>query len=74
MRSVQEMEAAVLELMTEMEGDLGDAHEFYMRLRQIIDGMKAMGMPVPDDLARMEQELSAEFASDARGGGQADGD
>ncbi len=68
MRSLQEMEAAVLELMTEMEGDLGDAHEFYMRLRQTIDGMKAMGMPIPDDLARMEEELSAEFAADAKAG------
>lgn len=67
MTSVQEMEAAVLELMTEMEGELGDAHEFYMRLRQTIDGMKAMGMPIPDDLARLEKELSAEFAADAKG-------
>jgi len=67
MRSVQEMEAAVLELMTEMEGDLGDAHEFYLRLRQTIDGLKAMGMPVPDDLARLQADLSAEFAADAAG-------
>ena len=69
MTSMQEMEAAVLELMTEMEGDLGDAHEFYMRLRQTIDGMKAMGMPIPDDLARLEKELSAEFAADAKDSG-----
>ena len=67
MRSVQEIEAAILELMGEMEGELGDAHEFYMRLRQTIDSMEAMGMPVPDDLARLEAELSAEFQSDAKG-------
>ena len=74
MQSVQEMEAAVLELMTEMEGDLGDAHEFYLRLRQTIDGLKAMGMPVPEDLARMEEEMSEEFASDASGGEQTGSD
>jgi hypothetical protein len=73
MRSLQEIEAAVLDLMTEMEGDLGDAHEFHMRLRQTIEGMRAMGMPVPDDLAHMEKELSAEFASDAKGSDRAAG-
>ena len=60
----QEIEAAVLELLEEMEGDLGDTHEIYMRLRQTLDGMKAMGMPLPADLVRMERELSAEFAED----------
>ena len=41
--------------------------KFYMRLRQTIDSMQAMGMPIPDDLARLEAELSAEFVSDAKG-------
>jgi hypothetical protein len=62
----QEIEAAVLELLEEMEGDLGDAHEIYMKLRQTLDGMRAMGMPLPDDLVRMEKELSAEFAADTK--------
>jgi hypothetical protein len=29
--------------------------------------MKAYGMPLPDDLVRFEQQLEAEFASDAEG-------
>ena len=37
------------------------ANEIYMKLRQTLDGMRAMGMPLPDDLVRMEKELSAEF-------------
>ena len=57
----REIEAAVLELLEEMEGDLGDAHEIYSRLRQTLDSMRAMGMPLPEDLARMEKELSVEF-------------
>ena len=61
----QEIEAAVLELLEEMEGELGDAHEIYLKLRQTLDSMRAMGMPLPDDLLRMEQELSAEFAADS---------
>lgn len=60
----QEIEAAVLELLEEMQGDVGDAHEIYVKLRQTLDGMRATGMPLPDDLVRMEQELSAEFQGD----------
>ena len=60
----QEIEAAVLELLEEMEGDLGDAHEIYLKLRQTLDGMRAMGMPLPDDLVRMEKEMAAEFEAD----------
>ena len=60
-----DIDAAVLELLEEMEGEQGDAHEIFMRLKQILDAMRAMGMPVPDDLARMEREMSAEFESDA---------
>ena len=63
MQDKQEIEAAVLELLEEMEGELGDAHEIYMKLRQTLDGMRAMGMPLPDDLVRMEKDLSAEFDS-----------
>lgn len=65
MQNVEEIEAGILELMEEMEGEHGDAHEIYMRLRQILDGMRAMGMPVPEDLARMEKSLSEEFVADA---------
>ena len=67
MRDKEEIQAGLLKLLDEMEGDLGDSHEIHMRLRQILDGMRAMGMPVPEDLARMEKELGAEFESDAKG-------
>jgi hypothetical protein len=64
-----ELEASIAELIDEMEGDQGDAHEIYMRLRQLIAQMQATGMPVPDDLAKLERDLSAEFQADAKGGG-----
>jgi hypothetical protein len=59
----QEIEAAVLELLEEMEGELGDAHEIHLKLRQTLDGMRAMGMPLPDDLVRLERDLSADFGA-----------
>lgn len=66
MQTIEEIEAALLELMEEMEGQQGDSHEIYMRLRQILDGMRAMGMPLPDDLAEMEARMAAEFEADAK--------
>jgi len=62
----QEIEAAVLELLEEMQGNVGDAHEIYMKLRQTLDSMRAVGMPLPEDLVRMEEELSAEFDADSK--------
>lgn len=62
--SEQEIEAAVALLIEEMEGDQGDAHEIYLRLRQLLDQMRAMGMPLPDDLVRLEEDLGAEFAAE----------
>ena len=61
----EELEAALAVLLEQMEGDQGDSHEVYQRLRQILDGMRAMGMPLPDDLLRMERELAADFEEDS---------
>jgi hypothetical protein len=62
----QEMEATLSLLLDEMEGEQGPSHEVYLRLVQILDGMRAMGMPVPDDLLAMERDLAAEFEIEAR--------
>lgn len=60
--SEREIEAAIGLLIEEMEGDQGDAREIYQRLRQLLDQMRAMGMPLPDDLVKLESDLAAEFA------------
>lgn len=62
----QELEAALSLLLDQMEGEWGDRHEVFLRIGQTLDQMRAMGMPLPDDLVRMEEELAAEFASDAK--------
>ena len=67
--SEQELEAAVALLIEEMEGDQGDAHEIYLRLRQLLDQMRATGMPLPDDLVKLEKDLSTEFSAEAKGRG-----
>ena len=65
--SDRELEAAVSLLIDEMEGDLGDRHEIWLRLLAILQQIRATGMPVPDDLVRMEQELEAEFGAETGG-------
>ena len=53
-------------LMNEMQGEQGDAHEIYMKIRQILDTMKAEGLPLPEDLVKLEEDLERQFAADAR--------
>ena len=57
-----EIDAEISLLMEEMEGDLGDAHEIYLRLCQLQQAMRAFGQELPEDLARLEEELAASFA------------
>lgn len=57
----QELEAALSLLLDEMEGEQGPSHEIYLRLVQLLDSMRATGMPLPDDLVALEHELAAEF-------------
>lgn len=51
-------------LLNEMEGEQGDRHEIYQKIRQMAGSLRAMGMPVPDDIVRLEQTLEEEFAAD----------
>ncbi len=61
---LQEFEAAILELIEEAEGEQGDAHEIYLRVRQMLDQLRAMNMTPPEDLVRLERELEELFAED----------
>ena len=54
-------------LLNELEGEPADAHETYLKIRQILDTMKAEGLPLPDDLVRLEADLEKQFAEEARG-------
>jgi hypothetical protein len=51
-------------LLTEMQNEPQDRHEIYLQLREKLNEMKAFGMPLPEDLLKMERDLEAEFASE----------
>ena len=64
-----ELQAELSILLEDMQGEQGDRHEIYLRLRQVLDNMRAFGMPLPEDLVTLERELEADFAADVKGEG-----
>lgn len=53
-------------LLTEMQNEPEDRHEIYLQLHEKLNEMKAFGMPLPEDLLKLEAALEAEFASETR--------
>jgi hypothetical protein len=64
----ERLKAELSLLVDQMEGDQGDRHEIHLRIREKLGELRAMGMPLPDDLVRLEAELEAEFAADKKAG------
>lgn len=62
--SFENLKAEISLLVDEMEGDQGDRHEIYLRIREKLGEFRAMGMPVPEDLVELEKALESEFAAD----------
>jgi hypothetical protein len=60
----EELRAALSLLLDEMEGNIEDSHEVYLRLSMLLNQMRALNMPIPDDLAEMEADMSREFAAE----------
>lgn len=56
-------------LLTRMQNEPEDRHEIYLRLMEKLSELRAFGLPIPDDLARLEASLEAEFAADQGGSG-----
>lgn len=54
-------------LLTRMQNEPEDAHELYLVVMEKLNEMKAYGMPLPEDLVKLEAALEAEFAAERRG-------
>jgi len=52
-------------LVTQMENQPEDKHELYLQLRERLNEIRTTGMPLPEDLVRLEEELEAEFTGQA---------
>lgn len=58
---LERLKAEISLLVTQMENQPDDKHEVYLQLREKLNEMRATGMPLPDDLIRLEEALEAEF-------------
>lgn len=61
------LQAEIGLLLTRMQNEPADRHELYLQLRERLSEIRAFGMPLPDDLVKLEAALEAEFAADKRG-------
>ena len=61
----EELRAALSLLVDQMDGEIEDSHEVYLRLTMLLNQMRALNMPIPEDLAKMEADMSKEFAAEA---------
>lgn len=62
----QDLEVLASELLQQLESGELERHEIHERLRQTLDQMRAFGMPLPEDLVVLEQELAKEFTHEAK--------
>lgn len=70
---IEDLKAELGILLTDMQNQPQDRHELYMQLLERLNEMKrAYGMPLPDDLLKLEKELEAEFAIDKSSADSAD--
>jgi hypothetical protein len=60
------LKAELALLLNQMENQPEDRHELYLQIREKLNEMRAFGMPLPDDLVRLERELEAEFRAGER--------
>ena len=59
----EELKAQIAVLLGGLEDQPEDKHELYELIREKLAQMRAMGMPLPNDLVELETELEKEFQS-----------
>ncbi|MBO6519131.1 MAG: hypothetical protein JJ900_13950 [Rhodospirillales bacterium] len=59
-----DLDAEIAYLMDVMEGEQGDLREIEFRLRQVISTLRAEGLPVPEDLKKLEADLDRLLSSE----------
>ena len=59
----EDIKAQIALLVEEMVKRPTDAPEIHETLREHLNELKAMGMPLPDDLVALEKQLETDFDS-----------
>ncbi|WP_457940501.1 hypothetical protein [Mesorhizobium sp. 10J20-29] len=64
--ALEEIKAQISLLLEQMVNQPEDAHEVHENLREKLNELRAMGMPLPDDLVELEKRLEADFPATRR--------
>ena len=59
----EEIKAELELLLESMQNAPEDAHELHQQILQKLNELKAFGMPLPQNLVRLEAQLAASFSS-----------
>ena len=57
-----DLEAELALLINQMDTPPENPHDFYFRIMEKLNEFKALGLPLPGDLVRVERELEVYFA------------
>ncbi|MCL4766722.1 MAG: hypothetical protein KJZ80_10850 [Hyphomicrobiaceae bacterium] len=65
----EDVQAELGLLLTQMENERRpeDRHEIYLVVMRKLNELRAYGMPLPQDLVELEQNLEKEFEAEQRG-------
>lgn len=63
---IEDVKAELGILLTRMQNEPQDRHELYLMVMEKLNEMRAFGLPVPEDLVKLEAALEAEFSADMR--------
>ena len=55
--ALEEIQAQIALLMEEMVNQPHDKHEVLEQVREKLNELRAMGLPLPDDLVQLERDL-----------------
>ncbi len=58
----ESLKASIYLLLEEMTGEPEDFHELQEKLREKLEELKALGLPIPRDLEEAERNLSRDLA------------
>ena len=61
----EEIKAQISLLLEEMVNQPHDEHELLEQVREKLNELRAMGMPLPDDLIELEKQLEERFPGNA---------
>ena len=56
-----DLEAELALLINQMDSQPENPHDLYLRIMEKLNEFKGLGLPLPDDLVRVEKELEAYF-------------